>query len=307
LRYYDYMRISVVVPSFNQGKYLRETIESLLAQSGDIEIIVQDGGSTDESIEILKEYEGRIIWQSAPDGGQADAINKGLAKATGELMAYLNSDDLWLPGTADKLRQAFADKPSVGIVYGEGDLVDAGGRFLHPYKVENYSYARMLERCYICQPATAWRREVYERIGGMNATLRYNMDYEYWLRAGRAGVEFLRLPEKLALSRWHSEAKSASKLLEIHEEALAMLSHYNSGRAPAVTWLRGTADAWARQEMAASPRLGLGAYAASYLKKAWQLKETYDLGWSQMIYIWMKLRRSYQRSKEARELLGGVS
>jgi glycosyltransferase involved in cell wall biosynthesis len=178
-------RFSIVVPSFQQGAFLERTLRSILDQrDADVEIIVQDGGSTDQSVEILERYTDRVQWESKTDGGQTAAINKGLRKATGEFVCYLNSDDVLSAGALGRVRDYFVAHPTVQVVYGLADFIDGQDRVIAPFPVQDWDYNRLLQTNYICQPACFWRHAVIERFGLLDEGLHFTMDYEYWLRVG---------------------------------------------------------------------------------------------------------------------------
>jgi glycosyltransferase involved in cell wall biosynthesis len=225
-------RFSVVVPSFQQGEFLERTLRSILDQDDkDVEIIVQDGGSTDQSLSILHRYADRVRWESKSDGGQTAAINEGFQKSSGEYLCYLNSDDMLYPGALGEVREFFAARPEAMVVYGFGDFIDDQNRLIAPYPVEPWDYARLRETCFICQPACFFRRLVLERFGPFDQALRYAMDYEYWLRVGAAeGFHFL--PRKLAGSRCHARAKTFGQAATSHRETLSVLRRYHHGRIP---------------------------------------------------------------------------
>ena len=211
--------VSIVTPSFNQGRYLKRTIESVLTQSyPNIEYVVIDGGSTDESVEILKSYGDRFYWESKPDRGQADAINKGFARVKGKILAYLNSDDVLLPGAIERVVQYFQENPSCDLVYGDADYIDEQDRVIGAYRTADYSITRLLEDCMVCQPAAFWKRGIAERVGPFDDQLHYTMDYDYWLRIANAGGQIRFLPEKLACSRLHPETKTLSARGKIYKE-----------------------------------------------------------------------------------------
>jgi glycosyltransferase involved in cell wall biosynthesis len=225
-------RFSVIVPSYQQGKFLERTLQSILSQdSADVEVIVHDGGSTDQSVEILKRYDGRVRWESKRDNGQTAAINEGLRKATGEFFCYLNSDDIFYPGALQQVREFFAAHHEAQIVYGLADFIDEHDRVIAPYPVEPWNYARLLETCVICQPACFWRRSVLDRFGLFDETLHYAMDYEYWLRVG-ASLKFHLLSEKLAASRCHGQTKTFGQSRVAHREVISVLQRYHHGRIP---------------------------------------------------------------------------
>jgi glycosyltransferase involved in cell wall biosynthesis len=225
-------RFSVIVPSFQQGEFLERTLRSILDQDhGDVEIIVQDGGSTDQSVEILKQYGSRLRWKSRPDNGQSAAINEGMSQATGEFLCYLNSDDVFCPGALRCVAEFFAAHPDAQIVYGLSDFINERDEVLGAYPIEPWKYARLLETCFICQPACFWRHSVMQRHGPFDETLHYAMDYEYWLRVG-AATPFHLLREKLADSRCHARAKGFDQTGALLRTTLSVLQRYHNGRIP---------------------------------------------------------------------------
>ncbi|HTL61929.1 MAG TPA: glycosyltransferase family 2 protein [Nitrospira sp.] len=221
--------VTVVTPSFNQGRFIRETIESVLSQDyPNLEYLVIDGGSTDETQEVLKAYGSRLCWVAEKDEGQADAVNKGLRKAKGEIFGWLNSDDTYLPGTISKIVQFFQAFPSVALVYGQAKYVDAEGRVVGWHPVEEFDYKRLAETCFISQPAVFFRREVFEEVGPLDICLHYAIDYEYWMRAGKK-FTLRYMPELLATMRFHGEAKTVARRQEAQEEViLAIRRHYSA-------------------------------------------------------------------------------
>jgi glycosyltransferase involved in cell wall biosynthesis len=212
--------VTVVTPSLNQGRFIRETIESVLGQGyGAIEYLVMDGGSSDETIEILKDYGSRLTWVSEPDRGQASAINKGWRGGRGAIVAYLNSDDTYLPGAVERAVSALQASPAAGAVYGEGYHVDAAGRVLDRYPTEPFNLDRLAETCFICQPTVFLRREVVERVGYLDETLQYCMDYDLWIRVGRV-TTFAQVSDFLATTRLHADTKTLGRRAQAHAEIL---------------------------------------------------------------------------------------
>jgi glycosyltransferase involved in cell wall biosynthesis len=213
--------VSIVTPSLNQGRFLRRTIESVVRQDyPHIEYLVIDGGSTDESLAILHSYGERVAWISEPDRGQSDAINKGLARTRGTICAYLNSDDVLLPGAIASVVRHFERQPDWDLVYGKAQHIDADDCVLAAYPTAVYSFARLLQDCCICQPATFWRRPIGARIGPLDENLHFAMDYDYWMRIDRAGGRLVHVPEILACSRLYPETKTLSRRLEVYREIL---------------------------------------------------------------------------------------
>jgi glycosyltransferase involved in cell wall biosynthesis len=202
--------VSIVTPSFNQGPFIRQTIDSVLQQDyPHIDYRVVDGGSTDETLEILRSYGDRLQWISEKDRGQTHAINKGFAQARGEIFAYLNSDDLLRPGAVARVVQHFDERPACDLVYGRDAMIDRDGHFLKMYPTADYSFERLVHECCISQPAAFWRKRLAKMVGPFNESLHLMMDYDYWLRADRAGGVLEHIPEVLAHTRVHREAKSS--------------------------------------------------------------------------------------------------
>lgn len=205
--------ISLVTPSLNQGKFLRATIESVLSQElPELDYWVQDGGSTDGTLEILREFEGRVAWVSEKDRGQADAINRGLRRVRGEILGYLNSDDVLRPGALRAVAEAFAARPEILFVWGRASYVDDAGRTVCPYLVDADALRRLGDSCFIAQPAAFFRRTVWESVGEFDETLHHTMDYDYWLRINtRFGPSCgLFLDRELAGARLHENAKTVA-------------------------------------------------------------------------------------------------
>lgn len=210
-------RISVIVPSYNQGEFIEETIVSVLGQNyPDLELIVIDGGSTDRTLEILKRYGDQIIWVSEPDDGQTEAINKGLKMATGEVVAFLNSDDIYLPESLDHVGQHFVINPHSKVVTGICVIIDREGnrtrKLIEAYKKFWLRFGgrnTLLVLNYISQPATFWKRSLIEEIGLLDENLEYTMDYDYWLRISEK-YPIDRIYQKLAGFRVHDSSKTIS-------------------------------------------------------------------------------------------------
>lgn len=231
--------VSIVTPSYNQGRYIEETVQSVLSQDyPNIEYIVVDGGSTDNTVEILKRYERRLVWLSEKDQGQADAVNKGFRMARGYILGWLNSDDTYLPGAIRKIVDYFHRHPDVGMVYGEGYNVDKRNHVIERYWTEPFDFQRLAETCFISQPTVFFRSGVFRAVGPLDVSLRYCMDYDYWIRvAKRFRVDHLN--EYLANSRLHSDTKTLSGRMAMYEETLhTVKNHY--GKVP-TRWIYGYA------------------------------------------------------------------
>jgi GT2 family glycosyltransferase len=203
--------VSVVTPSFNQGRFLEQTLHSVLSQNYPrLEYVVQDGGSTDDSAAILARHGSRLAhWESAPDDGQARALNLGFRRTAGEVMAYLNADDLLLPGSLAYVADYFARHPEVDVVYGHRVLIDEeGGEIgrwvLPPHCDEVLSWAD-----FVPQETLFWRRRAWERAGGtIDESFRFAMDWDLLLRFRDAGAKFIRLPRFLGAFRVHAAQKT---------------------------------------------------------------------------------------------------
>ncbi|HXH61264.1 MAG TPA: glycosyltransferase family 2 protein [Fimbriimonadaceae bacterium] len=221
-------KITVVTPSYNQGAYLKETLGSIVAQNyPNVEIIVIDGGSTDDSKEVIESFSEHIAyWVSEPDKGQSHAINKGFAEATGDVLCWLNSDDVFLPGALNTVAQAFIAHPDWNWVtaptlkFGEGFDVHEG-----IYKLPG-SRAEWLVNCPISQPSTFWRRSLYDQLGGLDESFHYVMDFEYWLRLVFAGERPRWISRPLSAYRLHDVSKTVSQAEKFRIEEVRMRDLY---------------------------------------------------------------------------------
>ena len=231
------LRISIITPSYNQARFIERTIESVLRQTGafDLEYLVLDGGSDDGTPEILRRYDGRLSWESAPDKGQIDAINKGLRRATGEIVGWLNSDDVLAPGALEKVAEAFARRPNLEWVHGRCDIIDAGDRIIRKgvsaykhWRCRRYSYARLLTENFISQMTVFWRRGILEETGLLDPDLSLAFDYDLWLRFGKRGAP-LYIPERIASFRWYETSKSGANFMDQFAEDYAVARRHGLG------------------------------------------------------------------------------
>ena len=225
-------KVSIVTPSYNQARFLEATIRSVLLQGyPNLEYAVIDGGSTDGSTELIQRYASRLPrWVSEPDVGQADAINKGWRRAQGDILAYLNSDDLYLLGAVRRAVEYLEDHPHVGIVYGACQVIDELGQPIGgPREMPECSLARLL-RCPLPQPTMFFRRWVFDRIGWLDAGLHCTLDWDLTIRAAIAGIVIEPIPgPPLAAARVWDGAKTSNLFELCVEESLRirdkLLSH----------------------------------------------------------------------------------
>lgn len=221
------MRVSFVIPTRNQARFVRRCIESCLAQNApDSEILVVDGASTDGTQQILASYGDRIQWTSEPDGGQGEAVNKGVARATGEVIAWINSDDRYADASVvSEVLAAFAADPRRDLIYGQGLTVDASDRPLRPYRTREIRAPEdvlLHPSSPVLQPATFFRRRLFLEVGGVRTDLQFALDYELWLRMFPRAHAIHHLPRPLAIATYHAGAKSVSGMLRQIRETVAV-------------------------------------------------------------------------------------
>jgi glycosyltransferase involved in cell wall biosynthesis len=224
--------MAVVTPSHNYARFLAYTIDSVLAQKySKLSYFVQDNASTDGTRNLLESYASSLSWSSEPDTGQANAVNRGFRRLDGEIMAYLNSDDVFLPGTLAYIAKAFMNNPQVDVVYGQRIYINENGLeigrcVLPPHDPKIIKWAD-----YIPQETMFWRRRVWEKVGPLDESFDFAMDWDFILRAQAAGFRFKRLPRFLAGFRVHAAQKSTARVSVGQEESNRLrLAHL--GRAP---------------------------------------------------------------------------
>ncbi|MBI5937533.1 MAG: glycosyltransferase [Betaproteobacteria bacterium] len=226
-------RISIVTPSYNQAAFLEQTIKSVLDQGyPNLEYVVQDGGSKDGSREVLERYSAEFShWESAPDGGQTNAINLGFRHTTGEIMAYLNSDDLLLTGTLHYVADYFAKHPDVDVIYGHRINIDEVGLEVGRWVMPPHDGAVLSWADFIPQETLFWRRRIWDRIGGsLDESFHFAMDWDLLLRFRDAGAKFVRLPRFLAAFRVHPQQKTMAEIGDVGFKEMARLRERCHGR-----------------------------------------------------------------------------
>jgi len=247
--------ISIVTPSFNQGIFLEETIKSVISQEGEffIDYIIMDGGSTDDTVKIIKKYDELIKsdswkprcrgiefrWVSEKDMGQTHAINKGFRIAKGQIVSWINSDDLYCNNAFSVVMDHFTRHPGDDFIFGDGDVVNEHGGLQWEWLSRPYNFTLLKSyhflwndfTNYIMQQATFWRMSVFEKIGFLDESYHYAMDIEYWLRIGRAGLKAVHIPSKLGKFRMIEGTKSLSSPTAFWPESLEMFRTYNGADA----------------------------------------------------------------------------
>lgn len=231
------MKISIITPSLNQGEFIERTIQSILSQKGDFELehIIVDGGSTDGTLEIVRKYEDRLTLISGRDHGQSDAINRGFDMASGNILAWLNSDDTYEPGALSEVAERFK-MHECEWCFGNCRNIDEDDReirrLITRYKIfesRRYSLRRLLSKDFISQPAVFFTKRVFEEVGSLDLDLEYTMDYDYWLRIGKR-YSPLYINRFLADFRWHGESKNSRNYKRsAHEAYLVAKKHATSG------------------------------------------------------------------------------
>jgi glycosyltransferase involved in cell wall biosynthesis len=234
----DSTKISIITPSYNQADYIEKSILSVINQPVNFkfEFFIIDGGSTDGTINILKKYQDRLEWISEQDKGQSDALNKGLDRVSGDIIGWLNSDDLYIPGALQKVADYFERHSECKWLYGKCRIINENDqeirRWITWYKnllSRKFSYKRLLVENYISQPAVFIKRELFESVGRTNDALHYVMDYDLWLRLGALYSPGY-LDEYLACFRVHGQSKSRKDFQKQFREEFQTHKKYHQGR-----------------------------------------------------------------------------
>ncbi len=227
--------ISIVTPSYQQARFLRETMRSVLDQTGvGLHYVVQDGGSTDGSIDLIRENASRLhAWESARDGGQADAIARGFAKTTGgpdDLMAWINSDDYYQPGALAFVADYFARHPEVDVLYGHRIVVDETSREIARWFLPPHDDAVLRLNDFVPQETMFWRRRLWDKVGGLDASFKFAMDWDLLLRFSAAGARIVRVPYFLACFRVHPAQKTSAAMHDTGQREITLLRERTQAR-----------------------------------------------------------------------------
>lgn len=226
-------RISIITPAFKQAEYVERTLKSVLDQRyPNLEYFVQDGGSLDGTIDILRHHENMLLgWESKPDNGQSHAINLGFARTSGEIMAWLNSDDLLLPGTLAHVARFFDEHPEVDVVYGHRILIDENDREVGRWVLPKHDDEVLSWADYVPQETLFWRRRIWDKVGGrVDESFRFAMDWDLLVRFREAGARFYRLPRFLGAFRVHAQQKTSAAISDIGHWEMARIRKRTLGR-----------------------------------------------------------------------------
>ena len=219
------MKISIITPSYNQADFLEETILSVLGQNyPNLEYMIVDGASSDGSVGIIKRYASNLTWWiSETDTGQACAINKGFARAKGEIIAWLNSDDLYLPETLSKITELFAKNPKAGIIYGDVLSINGAGKAINTQHFQPYKLEDLMAFNIISQPGVFMRRSILEEAGYLDNHYHFLLDHHLWLRIAQL-APMIYTPQILAKARYHDQAKNIAQAEKFGREAFKILT-----------------------------------------------------------------------------------
>jgi glycosyltransferase involved in cell wall biosynthesis len=227
--------ITVVVPSLNQGQFLDKALQSIFSQDIPMEVFVVDGGSTDNSVDVISKWQAEIGWWcSEPDDGQAAAINAGITRGTAPYVCWLNSDDYFLPGGLNILYHALHGIQQCPMAYGKCLTVNHDGHKVAHYLTTSFSPWLLANYCFICQPGTLMRRDVWEKIGGLDENLHMALDYDLWWRIYKSCGKFEYIKKDVAATIMHSDTKTTSHRQAHYLEAMAVVKKH-TGSVP-IKW-----------------------------------------------------------------------
>jgi glycosyltransferase involved in cell wall biosynthesis len=210
----NFPSIAIVTPSFNQGEFIERTIQSIITQNyPNLEYIIQDGGSCDATQTILERYNSMLRhWESRADQGQSHAINLGFAHSSAEIMAYLNSDDLLLPGALHYVANYFAQHPEIDVVYGHRIIIDENDQEIGRWVLPPHNSKVLTVEDFVPQETLFWRRRIWNKVGGIDESFKFAMDWDLLLRFQHEGAKFKRLPRFLGAFRVHTQQKTSAEM-----------------------------------------------------------------------------------------------
>jgi glycosyltransferase involved in cell wall biosynthesis len=239
--------VTVAVPSFNQGRFIDQALESIFAQDLPVEVFVADGGSTDGTVEAIRRWEPRLSgWRSQADAGQSAAINEAIARGTAPYVCWLNSDDWLLPGGLACLVRELEAHPEAPAAYGRvWNVEDPGGR-RRPIHVEPFDERRLATRCIVSQPGTLVRRSAWEQVRGVDPSFHLAMDYDLWWRLYRTCGPLRFVDAAVAVNRDHARTKTRTLRRRHYREAMAVVRKYYGRRLPMRWWLAQPYSVWFR-------------------------------------------------------------
>lgn len=299
----DPLRVSIIVPSYNQGRYIRATLDSILAQDYQpLEVWVIDGASTDNTVSILKEYDQypHIHWLSEPDNGVVDAVNKGFARVQGDIIGIQSSDDYYLPNTIQTAVTALQNQPDIGLIYGDIEYIDAQGKAAGQSHIAPYSHKGLLAKTtWIPQPSAFFRRQFIDKLGGWRENVAYAADTDLWLRMA-FHTQMQKIDTVLARYRRHPEqrATQAKKIIRDHHTMLATLPALK--HAPAS--LRRAARAGQAMVQRRYDTSGSEWQRSVYLFRAWllcpEIFPQHNIHWRWVVPGYMALKQQLARLKK---------
>lgn len=229
--------VTVVIPSFNQGAYLETTLQSIFDQQVNCQVIVVDGGSTDQSLKIIEKFQHQLHWwRSSPDAGQAAAINEGVQQGDAPFVCWLNSDDIFLQGGLEHLLATLQEATAYSAVYGKCKIIDQNGTWKKNYWTVPFSAHHLSNRCFIAQPATLIRRQTWEELGGLDESLHMAFDYDLWWRIYQQGAGLKYTFQTVAASRNHRATKTNLWRRRHYLESMRIVQKYH-GHTPAKWFL----------------------------------------------------------------------
>ena len=284
--------ISIITPSFNQGKFIERTIKSVLSQSHKpLEYLIFDGGSNDKTIEILKKWRKYLTYVSEKDDGQAAAVNRGFNTSSSEIIGWINSDDTYHKDALMNIALAFKKNPELDVIYGRALHIDEDDNIINEYKTAYWDKDLLLHQCFICQPALFFRRSVLQKAGLLDQDLNFCMDYEYWIRLSRSGCQFGYMKEILANSRLYKENKTLFNRPAVHKEIVEMLKKETGW--VSLHWIKAYASTIIRSKVNDTNTLSF-IYHLIKLTIRMQWKYNKTIGFRNMLHLMVaKLKQKY--------------